>query len=74
MVTICLYNQSSGKPVPSKKVHMDFGGEFFGSFLDKYTDSRGEANFEISPRTGKVSVDNKERYKGYLNGKITVYV
>jgi hypothetical protein len=74
MITICVYHQSNGKPAAHEKVHLSFGGDWTGSFLNEYTDSNGEAHFNTEPRTGKVIVGGSERFSGYLSGKVVVYI
>ena len=74
MLTIYVYSQSSGKPVIHKRVHLDFGSDLFGSYLEEYTDSNGQASFNTEPRSGSVSVDGSVRYKGHLSGRINVFI
>jgi hypothetical protein len=39
-----------------------------------WTDSNGEAHFDVSPNHGKVFVDGSTEYEGHLSGRIVVYI
>jgi len=73
MITIRVVSKSSGKPVSHTKVHLSFGGDWFGTWLEEYTNSDGDANFSTEPKTGKVIVSGSERYSGHLSGRVVVY-
>lgn len=75
MVTVKLVSRSSGKPIKGKKValgmeHMIGTGVTSG----KWTDSNGEAHFDVNPGQGKVYVDGSKEHSGKLSGRVVVYI
>lgn len=74
MITVKVITQSSGKPAKGKRVSLGFSGLLRGVTSSEYTDSNGEAHFNADNGEGKVYVNGSEKYKGYLSGRIVVYI
>lgn len=75
MVTVKVCSKSSGKPVKGVKVALGISAIFEGGVTKgQYTDSNGEAHFDVKPNNGKVFVDGSTKYEGYLSGRVVVYV
>jgi hypothetical protein len=75
MVTVRVISKSSGNPVKGKKVALGIDALFSGGVTKgEWTDSHGEAHFDVKPNQGKVFVDGSTKYEGHLSGKITIYV
>lgn len=75
MVTVKLMSKSSGNPIKGKKVAL--GMEHLigtGVTSGEWTDSNGEAHFDVKPGQGKVYVDGSNRHHGHLSGRVVVYV
>jgi hypothetical protein len=74
MITIRVISKQSGKPLKGVKVGLGFGDSIFGTYMPGiYTDSNGDAHFNVSPKDGVVYVNGNSNYKGYLSGRIIVY-
>jgi uncharacterized protein YfaS (alpha-2-macroglobulin family) len=73
MVTIQVFYKSSGNPVKNATVALGFGS-FGGITSGQYTDSNGEAHFNVKPQHGKVYVNGATKKEGYLSGRVVVYV
>lgn len=71
MVTVKVVRRSSGDSVKGKKVALKVPS---GVTSDQWTDSNGEAHFDVSPNHGKVFVDGSTEYEGHLSGRIVVYI
>lgn len=76
MFTICVFDESMGRPASGKKVSVEIKEGIFGfGFLpDQYTDSRGEAHFDHDNARGVVYVGGRSMYEGYLSGRIRIYI
>ena len=75
MVTVKVIRRSSGDTVKGKKVALGIDAIFSGGVTDsQWTDSNGEAHFDVKPNQGKVFVDGSKEYEGYLSGRIVVYI
>jgi len=75
MITVKVCYESSGKPAKDKKVSIGVDELFRGGGAgSEWTDSDGEAHFDVEPCQGKVFVDGSTVHKGYLKGRIVVYV
>ena len=75
MVTVKVIHRSSGKPVKGKKVAIGVDSLTAGGVTSgEWTDSNGEAHFDIKPCNGKVFVDGSTVHKGYLSGRVVVYI
>lgn len=75
MVTVKVVNQSSGNSAQGKKVSLYVKELFSGGVTEpQYTNSNGEAHFDISPTNGEVYVDGTTKYKGRLEGRMVVYI
>jgi hypothetical protein len=75
MVTVKVIRRSSGDPVKGKKVALGINAIFSGGVTNsQWTDSNGEAHFDVKPNQGKVFVDGSTEYEGYLSGRIVVYI
>jgi hypothetical protein len=75
MVTVKLVSKSSGNPIKGKKValgmeHLMSTGVTHG----EWTNSDGEAHFDVKPGHGKVYVDGSKRHEGHLSGRVVVYI
>lgn len=75
MVTVKVVSQSSGKPAEGKKVSL-YVSKFFESGVTppQYTDSNGEAHFDIESTDGEVYVDGSTKHKGRLAGRVVIYI
>lgn len=75
MVTVKVVYEKSGKPAEGKKVAL-YVSRFLASGVTsgEWTDSRGEAHFDIEPCSGKVYVDGSTKYDGHLSGRMVVYI
>jgi hypothetical protein len=75
MVTVRVVHQNSGKPASRRKVALGINGLLSGGVTSReWTDSKGEAYFEIKPSYGKVYVDGAKKYEGHLSGRMVVYI
>ena len=75
MVTVKVIHKSSGKPVKGRKVALGINALLSGGVTSgEWTDSNGEANFDVKPNHGKVFIDGHTKHEGYLSGKIIVYI
>ena len=76
MFTVCVIDESTGRPISDKKVSVEIKeGIFdFGFLPNQYTDSRGEAHFSHENARGVVYVDGRSVREGYLSGRMVVYV
>ena len=75
MVTIKVAWKATGRPVTYKGVSIAINGFWTGGVTDRvYTDSNGEANFDIDPCEGTVYVGGREVYNGKIAGRILVYL
>jgi hypothetical protein len=75
MVTIKIVSKSSGNPVKGKKVVLGIDAFFSGGVTSpQWTDSEGEAHFDIKPNKGKVFVDGSTKHEGDLSGRVVVYI
>lgn len=75
MVTVQVFSKSTGDPVKHAKVALGFSSLLGSGVTDgEYTDSEGEAHFDVKPQHGKVYVNGSTKKEGYLSGRIVVYV
>lgn len=75
MITVKVIHQSSGNPVKGRKVALGINALFSGGVTHgEWTDSNGEAHFDVKPNQGKVFVDGSTKYEGHLSGRIVVYI
>ncbi len=74
MITVKVIYQSSGKPAEGKKVALGFSSLLRGVTSGEYTDRNGEAYFEADNGDGEVYVGGSKKHKGYLSGRIVVYI
>lgn len=75
MVTVKVVSKSSGNPVKGKKVALGIDGLFSGGVTKgEWTDSDGEAHFDVKPAHGKVFVDGSTKHEGHLSGRVVVYI
>ncbi|MGE0885804.1 MAG: hypothetical protein AB7P14_19880 [Blastocatellales bacterium] len=75
MITVKVCHASTGKPASDKKVALGIDELFRGGVTSsEYTDSNGEAHFDVEPGEGRVFVDGSTKHKGYLKGRIVVYI
>lgn len=73
MVTIKVCSKSSGKPVVGARVSISFNGLLRGVSGNEFTDSNGEAHFNVDPGSGKVFVRGDNAFEGDLRGRVIVY-
>ena len=73
MVTIRVCRKSTGKSVENKKVFVSFSSVMRGC-AEEWTNSDGDANFNVDPGNGKVVVDGSIVMTGHLSGRIVVYI
>ncbi|HKC64657.1 MAG TPA: hypothetical protein VKB86_13535 [Pyrinomonadaceae bacterium] len=74
MVTVKVIHKSSGKPVKGKKVALGISGLSGGVTHGEWTNSDGEAHFDVKPNHGKVYVDGSKKHEGHLSGRVVVYI
>lgn len=75
MITVKVASESTGKAVKGVGVSIGFSGLLSGGVTSRvYTDSSGEAHFNVDPGEGTVYVEGNDVKKGYLSGKVVVYV
>lgn len=75
MVTVKVVRKSSGDPAKGKKVALSISAVLSGGVTrGEWTDSNGEAHFDVKPNHGKVFVDGSTKYEGHLSGRIVVYI
>lgn len=75
VVTVKVIRKSSGEPIKGKKVALGIDALLSGGVTKgEWTDSNGEAHFDVKPNYGKVFVDGSTEHKGYLSGRIVVYL
>lgn len=75
MVTVKVVRKNSGNPAEGKKVAL-YVSRFMASGVTKeqWTDSNGEAHFDIESTDGKVFVDGSTEYEGRLTGRVVIYI
>ncbi|MDX2129643.1 MAG: hypothetical protein SFU91_11480 [Chloroherpetonaceae bacterium] len=69
MVTISVFEKSSGKPRKGIKVTIGWAW----GMQDSRTDNAGDAHFDHDSGQGKVYIDGREQYKGRISGRVIVY-
>jgi uncharacterized protein YfaS (alpha-2-macroglobulin family) len=70
-----VFSKSSGNPVKHAKVALGFSSLLGGVVTSgQYTDSNGEAHFDVKPQQGKVFVNGATKKEGHLSGHVVVYV
>jgi len=74
MVTVKVIHKSSGKSVKGKKVALGISGLSGGVTHGEWTNSDGEAHFDVKPNHGKVYVDGSKKHEGHLSGRVVVYI
>jgi 5-hydroxyisourate hydrolase-like protein (transthyretin family) len=75
MVTVKVIDQTSGKPAEGRKVALYLSRFMASGVTDpEYTDSKGEAHFDIESTDGEVYVDGSKRYTGRLAGRMVTYI
>jgi hypothetical protein len=74
MVTVKVIHKSSGKPIKGKKVSLGISGLSGGVTHGEWTNSDGEAHFDVKPNHGKVYVDGSKKHEGHLSGRVIVYI
>jgi 5-hydroxyisourate hydrolase-like protein (transthyretin family) len=75
MVIVKVVYQSTGKPAKDRKVAL-YVSKFLASGVtnSEYTDSNGEAHFDVESTDGEVYVDGSTKHKGRLAGRVVVYI
>lgn len=75
MITVKVVRKSSGDPAKGKKVALGIERLLSGGVTrGEWTDSNGEAHFDVKPAYGKVFVDGSKKYEGHLSGRVVVYI
>lgn len=75
MVTIKVVRNSSGDPIKGKKIALGIDAVFSGGVTKgEWTDSNGEAHFDVKPNHGKGFVDGSTKHEGHLSGRVVVYI
>ncbi|MCI0524028.1 MAG: hypothetical protein L0Y75_02095 [Acidobacteria bacterium] len=75
MITVKVCYESSGEPAKNKRVAIGVDGLLAGGVTSgEWTDSNGEAHFDIEPCNGEVFVDGSTAHRGYLKGRIVIYI
>jgi len=74
MFTIQIIESKYGKPAYYKKVSVGFNGLLRGFARDQYTDKNGEAHFSEDNGDGKIYIDGKVAYEGYISGRKIIYI
>jgi hypothetical protein len=75
MIAVRVVSKSSGKVIKDKKVALGIDALLSGGVTHgRWTDSHGEAHFDVQPNYGKVFVSGSTMYEGYLSGKITISI
>jgi len=75
MVTVKVVWKNSGKPAKDQKVALAIDTFFSGGVTGgMWTDSNGEAHFDVKPNPGKVFVNGHTQYQGHLSGRLVVYI
>jgi hypothetical protein len=75
MITVKVIHKSSGKPAEGRKVAL-YVSRFLASGVTdtEWTDSNGEAHFDVESTDGEVYVDGSTKHKGRLAGRVIVYI
>ena len=66
MITVIVFEKSSGKPARGQKVALSYDGEQ-GALVEQYTDRNGVAHFDASPGSGRLLVNDIERRNCYID-------
>lgn len=75
MVTVKVVSRRSGHPVKNVMVALGSSAIFSGGVTKgQYTDSNGEAHFDVSPGNWTIFIDGSVEHKGYISGRTVVYV
>lgn len=74
MITVKVIRQSSGQPVQGVAVSLGFDGFSRGVTNRQNTDRNGEAHFTADNGNGQVYIDGRTRQRGYLSGRMVVYI
>lgn len=75
MLTVKVVYKNSGKDAEGKKVAL-YVSRFMASGVTRgeWTDSRGEAHFDVDSCEGEIYVDGSTKYKGRISGRHVVYI
>jgi hypothetical protein len=75
MVTVKVKHKSSGRPAEGRRVAL-YVNKFLASGVTdgEWTDSNGEAHFDVESTDGEVYVDGSTKHKGRLAGRVVVYI
>lgn len=75
MVTVKVIRKSSGEAAIGKKVALGIEHTIgTGMTHGEWTNSDGEAHFDVKSGRGKVYVDGSKKYEGNLSGRVYVYI
>ena len=75
MITVKVNWESTGMLVEGKEVALYLKGLLTGGVTEKkWTDSKGEAHFDVAPGDGIVYVSGSKAYEGHLSGRVVVYI
>lgn len=70
MITIRVIYSSNGNPAKDKRV----SAETKSYSKDQYTNAQGDVDFDLTPGDGQVWVDGTVVHRGYLEGRVSVYI
>ena len=75
MVTVKVVYKGSGKPAEGRKVSL-YVSRFLASGVtdSEWTNSDGEAHFNVESTDGKVYVDGSTKHEGRLAGRMVIYI
>jgi len=71
MITVKVIRRSSGKAAEGQKVALGINNAVTRG---EWTDSKGQARFDVKPDYGKVFVGGSTVHEGYLSGLIVVNI
>ena len=71
MITVKVIRRSSGKAAEGQKVALRINNAVTRG---EWTDSNGQAHFDVKPDYGKVFVAGSKVYEGYLSDLIVVNI
>ena len=74
MISVKVVSEKTGKSLQGISVSISFSSFLRGITSTIYTDCNGEAHFDVEPGEGTVYVRGTAVEKGYLSGKVVIYI
>lgn len=75
MVSIKVVWRDSGKPAKDQKVAIGINSFLSGGVTKgQYTNSDGEAHFDIDPCEGQVFINGSTKHEGTIKGRVVIYI